>query len=303
MAAMQRGIGRGWRHLLHTKGWRMNAAGVAASFLLLQLLLIALPCMWHLSQTVLERSAVRVDIVAGTSDQNVQELYAALQRIPAASSVTLMPKEQVLLEEQERDPSLAEFLASTGIENPFSDTFVVQLQDSDGYEDLRAFVQDAQWQDVIDPITLSDITAQEAAASNMLEAVEIAHVGTAFLAIVAVIVALILSASFTIGLGRACAAVRRIARLGGASAEVEAMPVFAAAATALLGAVVVASILAAACVAVLPLLSGSDALSSFLSQAVLGAVPVLIVFLFLEVVVLSGTAWVVARSDAAIVRS
>ena len=104
--AVRRSVARGWGFLRGSSGWRLGAAGVAASLLTVQLLLVAYAGLGSMRDAVLAHGAVQLDILPGTLDQRVQELNVELQNMPSVREVRYVPREQVFADERSRDASL-----------------------------------------------------------------------------------------------------------------------------------------------------------------------------------------------------
>lgn len=297
--AVRRSVARGWR-FLRGSNTGADILGVAAAFVSLQLLLVALSGVGTVGAAVLERGAVHVDIVADASDQRVQELYAALVRLPAAGEVTYVPRERVLESERERDADLAAFLERYAIDNPFPDTFEVTLKDRTGYDAVRELARNEAWQDVIDPSSLAGVSAQEAAVGELLEAVGAARMGVLLLAVLAAIVAAFLARNL---LARLAALRRPDAHaefLAGATPGVLAAPAIAAGILALLGALAASSVAAAFLTAAVALFPRSAVVGAFLTQSLFASMlPLAPLVLCAEAAAIGVLAWVVGRAGAA----
>ncbi len=296
-AATYRGVRRAWNFLAETKGWRLGAVGVTASLLTVQLLLVALAGVGMMRDSVLEHGAVHVDLVPGTLDQRVQELYAQLKAIPSVRDVTYVPREQVFAEEKARDASLSDFLEDYDVANPFPDSFVVVPAYPRAYADLRAFVEGQETG--IDAVTLSDIAMRESSVQQLLDAAETARVGGNLLLLLSAFTALLLSfnALVHVASSRRPQAANEI--LAGAPVSVVAAPTVAAGALLLLGCLSVATVLAGAAVAVMAAVPASSSVGSWLLRAVLagwsGSLPVVFAA---ETGAAAALAWVVGRAGS-----
>ncbi len=298
--AIRRSPGRGWQFLRRDATWRLDMVGVAASLLLLQLLLLTLVGTRVAGGYVLDQGAVHIDVQAGVSEQRVQELYAELRAVPVVRDVTYVPREQVFAEEKERDASLADFMERYGIENPFSDTFVVTLQNQSGYEVLRSIVQAETWQDVIDASSLSDISAQDAGTGELIAIVEAVHSGAILIAILAAAVSLILSLTMLLRIARVRENEVRAEQLAGASPGLTADPTATAGMIALLGALVVATASAYGVIVSFAHFSQSAAMEGFLTKEFLiELMPFLAFCLLIEGVAILAMSLIVARSASA----
>lgn len=294
--ALRRSAIRGWRFLLGDRSWTYESVALAASFMMLQLLLLSLAGAWSLSSAVLGRGAVHVDILPGSSDQRMLDVQVALQDVPGVAAARYVPREQVFLEEQARDASLTEFLERTGIENPFADTFVVTLSGREGYDALRQFVQGGTWDDVIDPVTLADISAQEAAAGQLLGIIETAAAIVAVLVIAAGGSALLLACTLLWNIIRARAGMLTVERLSGAMPAVSIMGLWTTGGIALLGALALGTLIALGVVLALPLFGAFSLVEDLLIGTFLASVvPSAIAILLGEAGVLLVLSWGAAR--------
>lgn len=286
--------------MLQGSGTGIDLLGVTAAFIVVQLLLVALSGVRSVESAVLSRGALRVDVVAGVGDQRVQELYATLRALPSVRAVTYVPREQVLARERARDAALASFLEQYGIDNPFADTFEILPEDRGGYDAVRALVRDDRWTDVIDASSLAGISAQEAAVVELLEAIGIVRMGTVLLIILTAVVAGFLAFNLLVRL----AALRRpdaqAELFAGASSGILAMPAIVAGMLGLLGALAVASFLAAFLTVVLALFPQSALVGAFLTQSFFATLlPLVPLALGAEVISLGVLAWIVGRAGVA----
>lgn len=294
--AVRRSAARGWLFLRQTGGWRLDAFGVALALLLVQLLLVTLSGVRSMGATMLERGALHLEVSAGTTDQRVQELYAALRGLPAVQSVTYVTREQVLVEEQARDASLGAFLERYGIENPFADTFVVVPRDSGSYDDLRTFVQDESGSDGIDASVLSQIAAQEASTRQMLGVVETARAGVELLVLLSGAIAGLLSLNLLLRLVAARGDIIAAEAVAGATTGVLSLPGVSAGVLALLGSLAVATILSALVVIILAFVPSSAAIGQWITGAfIAGLLPLAPIVLCFEAALLAALAWAVGR--------
>ncbi len=297
--AFRRSVARGWGFLVHAGGWKLDAFGVALALLLVQLLLIALSGVRTVALTALERGAVHLDVVDGTSDQKVQELYAALNAMPSVRDVRYVTREQVFVEESARDPSLVDFLARYGMENPFSDALVVTPTDAGSYADLRAFAQLEQYRDVIDTAALSDIGTQQTSTAELLEAVDTARTGVELLVLLAIIVTGVLAFNLLVRLAAARRPHAKAEKLAGATAGILAFPAVTAGVIALLGALAASFMFSAIVIVTLALLPLSAAVAAWVGEAFLiGLLPSVPAVILAEGVALVGLSWVVGRAGS-----
>lgn len=298
--AVRNAIGRGWRFLLGTPGWKLDAFGVALALLLVQLLLTALGGVHAAGLGVLERDAVHVALVDNATDQRTQELYAALRGSSAVRAVTYVTKEQIFADELARDESLGAFLERYGMENPFSDSFVVVPAHADAYDAIRSFLQSDVARELVDAATFADLAERQASAVELLEAVDTARIGAALLLVLAIIVAAILSFNVLVRLLAARAGIAETEHLAGIPAGVLAVPAVTAGVIALLCALAASLLLAALVVLVLALLPSSAAIGAWMADAFsVGLAPFAPAVIGLEIALLVVLAWMVARAGSA----
>lgn len=294
--AVRRSIARGWFVLREHRECRMDALGAAVALLLLQVLLVTLAGTWAMPAVLFARFPAHVEVIRGVSDQRVQELFASLRGLPYARDVAYLPREQVFLEERERDPSLATFLEKYDIDNPFSDTFVVTLGDHAGYAVLRSFVQGESWQGVIDAATLSQIATQEHAAAELLDVIDAAQTGTLLLVLIAAFAAAVAAVTLSVRLARSRREDARLQQLSGASQGLAAAPSRFAAGMLLLGALLLSMLATAVLVGILSFFPASDLVRVFFSQTLLSSLTTFCAFAFLEIAALLALAWGASRT-------
>ena len=295
--AVRRSVARGWGFLRGSSGWRLNAAGVAASLLTVQLLLVAYAGLGSMRDAVLAHGAVQLDILPGTLDQRVQELNVELQNMPSVREVRYVPREQVFADERSRDASLGEFLERYDMVNPFPDAFVVTPRDARAYADLRAFVETSDTG--IDAVALADIAAREEAAGRLLGVAEAARMGVMLLVLLTAFGAGLLSFNLLVHL----VAMRRpdaaLERLAGATAPVLSAPGVAAGMIALLGSLLAATVLALAAVALLAALPSTADVGSWLLKSVFAGGAFAPLALAIEAAAMAALAWAVGRAGSA----
>lgn len=294
---VRRGFARGWGFLKAAKGWRLGALGVATSFLTVQLLLVTLSGVRTMQDSVLEHGSVHLDVLPGTLDQRVQELYAELQQLPSVRSVTYVPREQVFADERARDESLGKFLEQYDLANPFSDTFVVVPATSAAYADLRAFVEASETG--IDAVALSDIAVREASTGQLLGAADTARMGVNVLMLLSVFSAALLSLNLLVHLASLRRQAAAAEMLLGAPVGVMAAPTVAAGMIVLLGSLLLATLLTIGAVVLLSLFPSSAAIGSWLLRNVLVAwSATLPLTLLLEAAAAAMLAWLVGRAGS-----
>lgn len=295
-AAVQRSIARGWQYVWAQRGWHGAAAGVVASVVLLQLILVTLSGVRIVERSVVERGIVRVDLLESAPDQRVQELYAALRASPGIRDAVYVPRERAFEDERHRDAALAAFLERYEIDNPFPNAFEVTVAERVGYETVRAIVQEDRWRDVIDPSSLEDVIDQEIAVADVMAALAAAHAGVLLLVLLAASVAAILSIHVlhSIAVDRAPSAVMEYR--SGASNTLLLMPAMTAGIMILWGALLLGSFLAACVTVAITLLPQSAVVGAFLTQSFLAALlPLVPLALCVEMVGMVLLAWCVGR--------
>lgn len=296
--AFRRSIGRGWSFLRHSRGWRLDAVGVAASLASLQLLLGVSAGARMTGDDVLRAGSVRLEIAEGTLDQRVQELYAGLKALPSAADVQFVTAEGMLQDEAARDPSLGTFLERYGIDNPFADTLVVTPHDGALYDELRAFVQAEDARGGVDQSALAEIAARETAARDSLGVASAASAGAGILAALAGASAVVLSWNLARRLSFARAPSALVETLAGAAPVVVSAPSVAASALALFLALSASVFLAAASVLLVASSFSAAPVGAWIARAAVeGAVPAAPLALFVEAAALFAVARVAGRAD------
>lgn len=297
--AFRRSIARGCAFLARSKGWKLGVAGLAASLLMLQLLLVTFAGARIAASAALERGAVHVEVSPGTPDQRVQELYAALRTLPSASRVTFVTGEKMLEEEGARDASLADFLDRYGMDNPFSDAFVVVPRDMRAYADVRAFVEREKDRGGVDAAAFSEIAAKETSAEESLGALRTVETGVALLLLLSAITSAVLSLGILGRIAETRTAGAKGEKLAGAADGIIAMPATVAGMVALLGSLCISIAAAAILVPLLALWPASSAVAWWLSHAAwTGALPSAPAIVTVEALALAGLAYVVSRGGS-----
>jgi len=278
--AFGRSISRGWTFLVHAKGWKLGVLGVATSLLSLQLLLVTLAGARMAESAALERGVVHLDVEPGTLDQRVQELYAHLRSLPSVLEATYVTGEQILIEEQARDPSLAEFLEQYGMENPFPDAFVAVPRDGSTYAELRRFVEAEDDRGGIGPTAFAEIAQKEASTRELLSVVQTVVTGLGLLAILAAATSALLSFNLLVHLAAARATSVHAELLAGATPVITSTPAVTAGAVALISSLIVATLAAGIIGIVLAFLPASSAIGGWFSHAawtsILPSIPAII---------------------------
>ncbi len=297
----QQEVLRGWRTLLYGSGWKMDAVALTFALLLLHLALLACAATRDMKETITSRNAVLISVRDSASEQRVQELMIALKEVPGVAGVTYLTREQVLAEEAARDESLATFLERYGIANPFSDTLAVTVSSSDAYASLRALTEESGWQDTFDASSLAAMSETERSAAHMLSLLQSASSAIGIFVVLSLLHVLTLVATLTYRIMYARRAHTSLEAIRGAETSVLFMPTTIAASMASLCCLVIASLLTAGFVFLLPLLPGAEFLSTLFGAGLFYELPL---FLLIEALCMVVMATVVARmSLPAIFRS
>lgn len=298
--AFGRSISRGWAFLARSKGWKLGVLGVATSLLSLQLLLVTLAGARMAESAALERGAVHLDVEAGTLDQRVQELYAHLRSLPSVLAVEYVTAEQMLTDEQARDPSLAAFLEQYGMENPFPDAFVVVPRDGNTYAELRRFVEAEDDRGGIGPAAFTEIAQKETSTRELLSVVQTVVTGIGLLAILAAATSALLSFNLLVHLAAARAAAVNAELLAGATPAITSTPAVAAGVVALIGSLIAATLAAGIIGMVLAFLPASSSIGAWFSHAAwTGILPSAPAIVGLEAAGLLALAYFVGRMGSA----
>lgn len=185
-----RAVVRGYKSLLRDRGWMPSLLMLTGVAVLFQLLLVAGMSGWTVERMLQNQSALRLQIADGTSDQSIQDFFAALRAQPFVQDAQFITREQTLEEQRRRDATLAAFLDRYQLNNPFPDTIVLRLRALSDLPALTTFVQSEQWKNVLDPAFLAQTTSNQNDAQNMLSVARTAR-GVASLALFLASVALI----------------------------------------------------------------------------------------------------------------
>lgn len=160
-SAFQRAVRRGLQAALRG-GFRSTTLLLLVGVLtLLQLLAASVVGAQAVHGMLTSRSALYLEVLPTASDQDVQELYAAIQELPYVRDVAFIPSEKAYELERTRTPDLVNFLEQYDVANPFPDSFSVTLESLSDYDAFSSFVSNPQWSAVIDPSFLSSVTGQE----------------------------------------------------------------------------------------------------------------------------------------------
>ncbi|UPA22540.1 permease-like cell division protein FtsX [Candidatus Peribacteria bacterium] len=165
---IRRGLKRGLLLLKRERTWGATLTLLSAVLVLVQLFVVMLLSVYGVNRLLSSQAALRLEAIADAPDQDIQTFFAAVHAHPDVGSVSFVTKEQAYNEQRKRDPDLAAFLDQYQLENPFPDTFVVTLKSLDAYDSFRQFIEQDQWQSVINPTFLSTVNTQERQIRDLL---------------------------------------------------------------------------------------------------------------------------------------
>jgi cell division protein FtsX len=188
-AVLGRGIRRGITTLLREREWGTSLGALFGVFLLVQLLLVILVGAQGIQMLLKERTDLRLEVRQGAPMQDVQEFFSVLQRQEYVQDAAYITKEQAYERARTHDPELIAFLEEFGMGNPFPDTIGTTLRSLDDYPIFRSFIERAEWQHVMNPAFLSEVTDQE---KQVYELLRFANAGKALTAFVLIVVGAIL---------------------------------------------------------------------------------------------------------------
>lgn len=166
--SIRRGLRRGFVLLKRERTWGTTLTLLSAVLVLVQLFVVMLLSVYGVNRLLSSQAALRLEAIAGAPDADIQTFFAAVHAHPDVESVLFVTKEQAYNEQRRRDPDLAAFLDQYQLDNPFPDTFVVTLQSLDSYDSFRQFIEQDQWQSVINPSFLSTVNTQERQIRDLL---------------------------------------------------------------------------------------------------------------------------------------
>ncbi len=165
---IRRGFKRGLLLLQRERTWGTTLTLLSVVLVLVQLLMVMLLSVYGVNRLLSSQAALRLEAIASAPDQDIQTFFASVHANPDVESVSFVTKEQAYDEQRRRDPELAAFLDQYDLENPFPDTFVVTLKSLDAYDSFRQFIEQDQWQSVINPSFLSNVNTQERQIRDLL---------------------------------------------------------------------------------------------------------------------------------------
>lgn len=169
---IKRGIRRGILTLRRERGWAMSLWALMGVVLLAQVFFVAAIGIEGIQTLLRTQTDLRLQVQDDATDRQIQEFLVAARALSYVSDIAYIPREQTFERERMTNPDLAAFLEQLKIENPFPDMIRVTTRDLAAYEGLSTFVQQAQWNTVIDPAFLSQATSQEQELQAMLRLTE-----------------------------------------------------------------------------------------------------------------------------------
>lgn len=158
---LKRGITRGILTLLRERQWMTALGALLGVFILVQLLMLVLVGLEGMQSMLRSRTDLRLEIRAEATDTEVQNFYSAVNTLPFVQDSIYITKEQSYEQTRQNDPELIGFLEEFNIQNPFSDTIGITLTHLDDYDAFKTFVEREEWQHIVNPTFLSEITDQE----------------------------------------------------------------------------------------------------------------------------------------------
>lgn len=165
---LHRGIARGVLTLLREKQWLTALGALFGVFVMVQLLVLVLTGLEGMQSMLIHRTNLQLEIEHSATDEKLQQLYSAINRLPFVESAVLITKEKAFESTRASDPKLIAFLEQYNMQNPFTDSMSVSLTSLEHYAAFAAFIKKPEWSAVINPMYLSEITDQEQRVFSML---------------------------------------------------------------------------------------------------------------------------------------
>ncbi|TSC59188.1 MAG: hypothetical protein Greene041619_24 [Candidatus Peregrinibacteria bacterium Greene0416_19] len=253
LLTVKRGLRRGYVSLLRERTWAGAFTTLLGIVLLGQLFLFLMIGVQGLQHLLRARTDLRLELLTSATDQDAQLFFAAARALPAVERAVYITKEKAYEEERRRDPNLVQFLEKYGLRNPFPDTIGVTLRSLEDVDSFITFTRQPQWKSVIDPSYLTKATDQEREARELL------HVTLAIRALVSLLIVLlsVVVLAVTVSLIRSRSAAREeevtVERLVGADEVSVLLPFAMEAGILLLLSLLLATLLTAVIVNLLPL--------------------------------------------------
>ncbi|MCK5017195.1 MAG: permease-like cell division protein FtsX [Candidatus Peribacteraceae bacterium] len=164
----KRGIKRGLQTLLREREWGMTLGVLISTLLLFQIVLIVFLGVEGVQSLLRERTDVRLEILKRATNQEIGHFFSSLQAQDIVKDAAYITREQAYERARKYDPELTSFLEEFNMGNPFPDTIGVTLKNLDDYEKFKAFIGETQWQGIVDPTFLSEVTNQEEQVYELL---------------------------------------------------------------------------------------------------------------------------------------
>lgn len=158
---IRQALRRGFLLLQRERTWGTTLTLLTAVLVLMQLFVVMLLGIYSVSRLLSSQAGLHLEVLSTAQDADVQSFFAAVHAYPDVQNVSFVTKEQAYAEQRKRDPDLVDFLDQYKLDNPFPDTFVVTLKSLDMYDSFRAFVEQPQWKNIVNPSFLSKVTDQE----------------------------------------------------------------------------------------------------------------------------------------------
>lgn len=158
---LRRGISRGVTTLVREQQWFTALGALFGVFMMVQLLVLVLMGLEGMHTLLRNRTDLRLEILTNAQEPDIQQFYTAISQLPYVEDIVFITKEKAYEQTRKDDPKLIEFLEEFQIKNPFNDTIGVTLTTLDTYDVFAKFIEGPQWNSVINPTFLSEITDQQ----------------------------------------------------------------------------------------------------------------------------------------------
>ena len=168
IALWRRGIQRGCITFWREREWGSAFGALAGVFILFQLLIFVLLGVQSVQHVLKTNTELRLEILAGAEDQQIQEFFAQLSVQPSVQAADYITKENAYDQMRSADPELITFLEEFEMDNPFPETIAITLTSLDQYEEFKSFIGQPQWALVVDPTFLTEATEQEVHVQELL---------------------------------------------------------------------------------------------------------------------------------------
>jgi len=185
---IRRSIGRGARNVFREQNWFTSFGALFGVLLMLQMLLFSIAGSQTLAEILQTRTDIKVEVIAGASDQETQEFFTQVQNLSIVEQAVYITKEQALESARTNDPALIEFLDKYNMDNPFPDTVGVTLHKFEGVKELAAFIQQERWSKVVNPARLTELAEQEGQITELLTIISTGQTLAYLILIVAIVV-------------------------------------------------------------------------------------------------------------------